>query len=115
MLERIALSRRASFLAVLKRCGAANEGPLSYLYPGHTLALDFPHTGDDLAHLIADLDQILLKNGGRLYLAKDALMKAETFATMYPRLPEFLAVKARVDPENRFVSSQARRLGIVTK
>ena len=115
MLERIALSRRASFLAVLKRSGPANAGPLSYLYPGHTLALDFPHTGDDLTHLIADLDQILLKNGGRLYLAKDALMKPETFATMYPRLPEFLAVKARVDPENRFVSSQARRLGIVTK
>jgi FAD/FMN-containing dehydrogenase len=113
MLERIALSRRASFLAVLKRCGSANPGPLSYLYPGHTLALDFPHTGDDLTHLITDLDQILLKNGGRLYLAKDAMMNAETFATMYPRLPEFLAVKARLDPENRFVSSQARRLGIV--
>ena len=113
MLERITRSRRASFLAVLKRCGPANDGILSYLYPGHTLALDFPHTGDDLTQLISDLDQVLLKHGGRLYLAKDAMMSAETFATMYPRLPEFQAVKSRVDPDKQFVSSQARRLGIV--
>ena len=113
MLERITLSRRASFLAVLKQCGPANPGPLSYLYPGHTLALDFPHTGNDLNHLIADLDRILLKYRGRLYLAKDAMMDASTFGSMYPRLAEFQAVKARIDPENRFGSSQARRLGIV--
>ncbi|MFP6619420.1 MAG: D-arabinono-1,4-lactone oxidase, partial [Pirellulaceae bacterium] len=75
--------------------------------------LDFPHTGDDLNHLIADLDRILLKYSGRLYLAKDAMMDASTFTSMYPRLAEFQAVKARIDPENRFGSSQARRLGIV--
>ena len=113
MLERITLSRRASFLSVLKQCGPANPAPLSYLYPGHTLALDFPNTGKDLKHLITDLDHILLKHGGRLYLAKDAMMDAATFASMYPRLPEFQAVKARIDPDNRFGSSQARRLGIV--
>ena len=86
---------------------------LSYLYPGHTLALDFANTGNDLTRLISDLDQILLQHGGRLYLAKDAMMSAKTFTSMYPRLPEFQAVKARIDPENRFASSQARRLGIV--
>jgi len=32
---------------------------------------------------------------------------------MYPRLPEFKRVKARLDPDGRFSSSQARRLGIV--
>lgn len=113
ILQRITRSRRASFLAVLKRCGPANAGMLSYLYPGHTLALDFANTGNDLTRLISDLDQILLQHGGRLYLAKDAMMSAKTFTSMYPRLPEFQAVKARIDPQNRFASSQARRLGIV--
>jgi FAD/FMN-containing dehydrogenase len=37
----------------------------------------------------------------------------EAFAAMYPRLPEFQAVKAKIDPNHRFVSSQARRVGIV--
>ena len=86
---------------------------LSYLYPGHTLAVDLPFTGDDLRQVAAKLDQILLRHGGRLYLAKDTLTNAETFAQMYPRLEEFKALKRCIDPQQRFVSSQARRLGIV--
>ena len=38
---------------------------------------------------------------------------AEVFSAMYPRLGEFREVRARIDPDNRFASSQARRLGIV--
>jgi decaprenylphospho-beta-D-ribofuranose 2-oxidase len=112
ILERIGKSRRASFLSVLKSSGPANPSPLSYLYEGHTLALDLPFTSD-LPELARDLDRILLEHGGRLYLAKDALTTKENFAEMYPRLPEFLRIKAAVDPQQRFASSQARRLGIV--
>ena len=112
LLEKIAKSRRASFLAVLKSCGPANRSPLSYLHPGHTLALDLPYTRD-LPELAQELDRILLDYGGRLYLAKDALTSKEAFHKMYPRLDEFRQVKAQVDPNQRFVSSQARRLGIV--
>ncbi len=113
LLERIAASRRASFLAVLKSSGPAGAGMLSYLHAGHTLALDFPYTGADLQALLGEWDQLLLKYGGRLYLAKDAMTTAEVFAAMYPRLGEFREVRARIDPNNRFASSQARRLGIV--
>ena len=113
LLERIAASRRASFLAVLKSSGPANSGMLSYLHKGHTLALDFPYTGPDLQELLGEWDQLLLKYGGRLYLAKDSLTTAEVFSAMYPRLGEFQEVRAKLDPENRFVSTQARRLGIV--
>jgi FAD/FMN-containing dehydrogenase len=115
LLEAIVASRRGSFLAVLKSSGEAGQGLLSYLYPGHTLALDFPNTGEDLRRLTDQLDEILLKHGGRLYLAKDALMSAKTFAAMYPRLPEFQAIKSRIDPLGKFSSSQARRVGIVEK
>lgn len=113
LLERIAASQKASFLAVLKSCGAASGGLLSYLQPGHTLALDFANTGEDLRNLCMQLDRILLEHGGRLYLAKDSLMSADCFQAMYPRLAEFRAIKAAVDPECRFSSSQARRVGIV--
>jgi FAD/FMN-containing dehydrogenase len=113
LLGKIAHSRRASFLAVLKSSGPATPGHLSYLYPGHTLALDFPYQGQATERLFQQLDKILLKHGGRLYMAKDAVTNAQTFAAMYPRLAEFKQVKQRVDPGNLFTSSQARRLGIV--
>jgi FAD/FMN-containing dehydrogenase len=112
ILEMISKSRRASFLSVLKSSGAANQSPLSYLYEGHTLALDLPFS-PDLHDLARELDRILLKYDGRLYLAKDALTTKENFAAMYPRLSEFQRIKSKVDPNQRFASSQAKRLGIV--
>ncbi|HWC89094.1 MAG TPA: D-arabinono-1,4-lactone oxidase, partial [Pirellulales bacterium] len=102
-----------SFLAVLKSSGQATPGVLSYLYPGHTLALDLPNVGERLVKLCARLDQILLRHGGRLYLAKDSMTDRQSFADMYPRLGEFQQLKNQYDPGRRFVSSQARRLGIV--
>jgi decaprenylphospho-beta-D-ribofuranose 2-oxidase len=112
LLTAIAESRRASFLGVLKASGDAGEGMLSYLHRGHTLALDFPNTVSDLPPFVRRLEDILLRHGGRLYLAKDALMQPESFRAMYPRLNEFLAVKRRVDPQNHFSSTQSRRLQI---
>jgi FAD/FMN-containing dehydrogenase len=112
VLEAASRSGMASFLAVLKSSGPASGGALSYLFPGHTLAMDFPNNGPGLRRLADELDRIVLKHGGRLYLAKDALMSAGTFAEMYPESREFLRLKACVDPENRFSSSQARRVGL---
>jgi decaprenylphospho-beta-D-ribofuranose 2-oxidase len=85
------------------------------LEPGHTLALDLPYHPARTPALCRQLDRILLDHGGRLYLAKDSLTDAETFRAMYPRLREFQAVKRRVDPDGRFVSSQALRVGIVER
>ena len=114
LLEAVVQSGAASFLAVLKSCGEADGGMLSYLEPGHTLALDIPYRHRSVPDLCRRLDRILLDHGGRLYLAKDSLMSAETFRAMYPRIEEFLAVKQRVDPTGRFVSSQARRVGLAS-
>jgi FAD/FMN-containing dehydrogenase len=55
---------------------------------------------------------VVLKHGGRVYLAKDACLTRESFEQMYPNLARFKEVKARLDPEGRFTSSLARRLGI---
>jgi len=112
MLETIQSYGLASFLAVIKRSGPANEAPLSFLHEGYTLALDIPYAGKRLHEMTAKLDQVLLQHDGRLYLAKDALMSAETFAAMYPQKGAFLAIKAKYDSQNRFTSNQAKRLGL---
>ncbi len=113
LLEEISRERAASFLAVLKTTGPEGRGLLSFPRPGVTLGLDLPNIGERLRPLARRLDEILLRLGGRLYLAKDALTDATTFAAMYPRLPEFRAARSRLDPLRRFSSAQARRLGLV--
>jgi decaprenylphospho-beta-D-ribofuranose 2-oxidase len=112
VLEALAASSQSSFLSVLKRFGPAGAGLLSFPIEGYTLSLDLPVGDPDLFPFLDRLDDIVLKHGGRVYLAKDARLKPETFREMYPRLDEWLAVKRKVDPENRFSSDLARRLGI---
>ena len=107
-LEAISGSSRASFLAVLKKFGA-QEGMLSFPMPGYTLALDFPVT-DGLLEFLDRLDSMVLKRGGRVYLAKDARMRPDTFRTMYPKFAEWRAVKATADPNDHFSSTLSRRL-----
>lgn len=112
LLQELSASRRTSFLAVLKRLGAQGGGLLSFPMAGYTLALDIPIRDDGLFALLDKLDQIVLQHGGRVYLAKDARLSAESFRAMYPHYAEWLKVKNSVDPENRFSSSLSRRLEI---
>ncbi len=109
-LEAISKSRRSSLIAVLKKFGA-QDGLLSFPMPGYTLALDFPVT-DGLLEFLDTLDAMVLKRGGRVYLAKDARMRPETFRAMYPNLLRWQTAKALADPNDRFSSSLSRRLGM---
>lgn len=113
LLEKVAEAKAASFLSVLKKAGPPGRGMLSFMRPGYTLAMDLANTGEPLRRLTRELDAILLKYGGRLYLAKDAMTDAETFGAMYGELDRFRAVKNRADPSCRLSSSQARRVGLV--
>ncbi len=112
LLEELSSSRRPSFLAVLKRFGAQGRGLLSFPMAGYTLALDLPIRDEGLFVLLDKLDEIVLRHGGRVYLAKDARLSAESFRAMYPRYGEWLRIKNAVDPQNRFSSSLSRRLEI---
>jgi len=111
LLETIAASGAASFLSVIKRLGPGRAGYLSFPMPGYTLAVDFPNRAGTEA-LYRALCGIVLDHGGRIYLAKDALLSPEAFARMYPELPEFRRVLAEIDPDAHFGSDIARRLKI---
>ncbi len=114
-IARLSSSGVASFLAVLKRFGPANPGPLSFPLPGWTLALDLPVGPHALPEVLDDLDALVLEAKGRVYFAKDARLAPEKVRAMYPRLGEFLEVKNRVDPHHQMTSDLARRLQIVGK
>ncbi len=112
LLEKLHNSRHASFLGVLKKMGAQGKGLLSFPMPGYTLAIDLPFAGERTLRLLNELDEVVLEYGGRIYLAKDARLTAESLPLMYPRLTEFLEIKRKLDPEQRFVSNMARRLSL---
>lgn len=113
ILTQLSEEKRASFLAVLKSSGPENQGLLSFMKEGYTLALDIPIKDSSLFTSMKELDDIVLEHGGRVYLAKDSLIDEVTFKEMYPKWNEFINIKEKVDPNGRFSSSMARRIGLM--
>lgn len=104
-------SGRGSYLAVLKLVGQHGGGMLSFSRPGMSLAMDFPGGAESVA-LIHRLQEITCRYDGVVYLAKDSCLRPHEFRAMYPMLPRFQALLARLDPEQRMQSDMARRLKI---
>ena len=111
LMGEIARAGQGSFLAVLKTLGGEGRGHLSFPMHGFTLALDFRRRRG-ITTLLEKLSAITRDHGGRVYLAKDAVLTPEMFRAMYPKVGAFEEVLRRVDPDAHFTSDQARRLGL---
>lgn len=109
MLEKIAYSRLASPLAVLKRMGPGRAGLMSFPIEGYTLAVDFRACAKAYS-LIAELEAMTASAGGRVYLAKDATLEARHLPAMYPELDAFRDLVNSVDPEGAYQTDLTRRL-----
>ena len=115
MEEILALSAkrgRSSFLAVLKKFAKGN-GLLSFPIAGYTLTLDMP-VKPGLFEFTKELDELVIKYGGRVYLAKDACLSPESFRQMYAAgLDDWIRIKKEADPAKLFRSALSDRLKIV--
>ena len=112
LLEMLRAKRVPMYLATLKRFGSASGGLLSFPIRGWTVAVDMPAGAPGIAEALDRADLMVTAAGGRVYLAKDARMSPEQLASMYPQLPSFLEVRARVDPHETLRSDLSRRLGL---
>lgn len=113
VIERLRRGRVPCYLAVLKDFGPANAAPLSFPLQGWTLALDLPRAAPGLEPLLQAFDRAVAEAGGRVYLSKDARLRPEMLAAMYPRLGQWRAARDRVDPERVWCSDLARRTGLL--
>jgi decaprenylphospho-beta-D-ribofuranose 2-oxidase len=98
------------FLCVIKDCGAEGKGMLSFPRPGMSIAMDFPVHKTKTPALVDRLNELVIAEGGRIYLTKDTFTRAEHFRAMEPRLDAFNAVRRKWDPEVRIRSAQSVRL-----
>lgn len=99
----------ASFLCVIKDCGPEGEGMLSFPKAGISIAIDLA-MHDNTQTLVDQMNECVIAEGGRIYLAKDALTRPEHFRAMESRLDAFLQVRRTWDPEGRIRSAQSVRL-----
>jgi len=126
-LDRFLRQGGVSFLSVIKDCGREGKGILSFPRPGISIALDVPIRAGRLAvspsgeksrlsgelraqALVDRLNELVLAEGGRIYLTKDAFTRPEHFRAMEPRLEAFGEIRARWDPEKKLASAQSVRL-----
>lgn len=110
ILTEITKSNCVPFLNVLKKFGEG-QGMLSFPSKGYTFAIDFPIT-NQLKPFTKKLDDMVLGMGGRIYLGKDAYLDEATFKAMYPQHKEWLEIKRKYDPTNRYSSDLSRRIGL---
>jgi decaprenylphospho-beta-D-ribofuranose 2-oxidase len=114
--------------AILRRCHQAGLPPylgvlkrhrpdaflLSHAVDGWSLALDFRigSRREQLWQLTDALTEIVIAAGGRFYFAKDAVLRPTDVLRAFgkDRIDRFLALKARLDPDELLVSDLWRRV-----
>jgi decaprenylphospho-beta-D-ribofuranose 2-oxidase len=111
ILTHISHSGMGSFLAVLKLYGAQNKNWLSFPMEGYSLALDFK-IQEGLIGFLSELTDHVVDLGGRVYLAKDALLTKEQFEKSYPNTERFRAFRKKSGLSDHFQSLQSQRLGL---
>lgn len=109
ILEKIAQVREGSFLAVLKLYGKMNKNYLSFPIEGYSLALDFK-INKKVFNLLNQLDKIVLKYGGRVYLSKDVRVSKKIVEQSYPQIKKFRDLRKKYGMSKKFSSLQSQRL-----
>lgn len=111
IIEMVSSRGDPSFLAVLKLLGLDDVGMLSFPLEGYTLTLDFPVNTSTL-NLLDEIDKLLIANGGRVYLAKDARQSPALMEAGYPQLNAFRTVRRQSGASKKFRSLQSDRLSL---
>jgi FAD/FMN-containing dehydrogenase len=112
ILERCQDRGRPPLLAVFKQ-HRPDDYLLTHAVDGFSLALDFPARWRiDLAGLLAELEAMVVTEGGRFYFAKDSTMSTGLPGRYLPpgNLERFAELRRRCDPERVLQSLLSKRV-----
>jgi len=71
-----------------------------------------PLEGRPLFELLDELDEIVVKYGGRIYLTKDVRVSKEVFEKGYPQIDKFREYRKKNKMGEKFNSLQSKRVEI---
>ncbi|RHX90673.1 FAD-binding oxidoreductase [Leptospira stimsonii] len=88
---------------------------LTHALDGYSMAMDFPVTSGNkkkLWELAGELDETVLKFGGKFYFAKDSTLRPEIVQRAFPKknLETFHALKKKYDPKGILETDLYRRI-----
>ncbi len=90
VIDIVSLFNQRPVLSVLKTFGKIeSKGMMSFPFNGLTLAMDFQNKGNRTLEMLDELDKIILRNNGRVYIAKDCRMQKESFNKFYVNFNKF--------------------------
>ncbi|WP_046120004.1 D-arabinono-1,4-lactone oxidase [Ensifer aridi] len=93
------------------RFTAGDSGWISPFYKQDSITLSVSgEPGTDYWEYLKDVDTILRQYGSRPHWGKLHFLGAEDVAALYPRSGDFRALRAKVDPEGRFLNDHLRQL-----
>ncbi len=103
-----------SYLAVFKR-HKKDEFLFSHSVNGYSMAMDFPVTKSNkekLWNLCYEMDEIILKNNGKFYLAKDSVLRKNIAEKIFgsKAIQTLKSLKAKYDPNSILESDMYRRI-----
>ena len=113
LIDKIQSSAYKPWLTVIKKHGALpSPGLLSFPLNGFSFAFDFPNQPGIVA-FFHELDALVTRAGGRIYLAKDAVLQEYHFRQMYAETDAFKRIVYSVN-RGHFTSLLAKRLFLVS-
>ncbi|OCO98346.1 MULTISPECIES: D-arabinono-1,4-lactone oxidase [unclassified Ensifer] len=93
------------------RFTAGDTGWISPFYEQDSITLSVSgEPGTDYWEYLKDVDTILRQYGSRPHWGKLHFLGAEDVTALYPRAADFRALRAKVDPEGRFLNDHLRQL-----
>jgi len=103
-----------NYLTVFKR-HRPDDFLMSYAVDGFSLAMDFRITPDNrqrMVWLAREMDEIVLRAGGRFYFAKDSTLRPDVAAAYLgpDRIARFRELKRRCDPDGLLATDLWRRV-----
>ena len=100
-----------SYLTILKKLKSENT-LFSFPKEGYTLAMDFPRDNKTIK-VLKEIDHIIIKAGGRINPSKDIILSKDLFEKQDFNIQQWKMIKKKYDPNQKFVSLQAKRLGLI--